>query len=144
MIILDILRNIFLAPLELIFEVIFSLAFKVTQSEGLAILILSLVVSTLVLPLYKRAEKIETEQRAKEKELSYWTNHIKRHFDGDLKYMTLDAYYREKHYSPLYQLRSSLSILLQIPFFAAAYDLLGVRAAERFSESGLFLLMLFR
>ena len=134
MIILDILRNIFLAPLELIFEVIFSLAFKVTQSEGLAILILSLVVSTLVLPLYKRAEKIETEQRAKEKELSYWTNHIKRYFDGDLKYMTLDAYYREKHYSPLYQLRSSLSILLQIPFFAAAYDLLGVRAAERFSE----------
>ena len=133
MVVLEILRIIFLEPLELIFEIIFTLAFKMTGSEGLAIIILSLVVSTLVLPLYKRAEKIESEQRAKEKELSYWMNHIKRHFKGDLKYMTLDAYYREKHYSPIYQLKSSLSILLQIPFFAAAYDLLGVRAAERFT-----------
>ncbi len=136
MIVFEILRNIFLAPLELIFEIIFTLAFKMTGSEGLAIIILSLVVSTLVLPLYKRAEKIEAEQRAKEKELSHWADHIKRNFRGDLKYMTLDAYYREKHYSPLYQLRSSISILLQIPFFAAAYDLLGVRAIERFSGTG--------
>lgn len=135
MILINILINTILSPLELIFEVIFTLAYNLTHSEGLAIIILSLVVSTLVLPLYKRAEKIETEQRAKEKELSYWTNHIKRKFKGDLKYMTLDAYYREKHYSPLYQLRSSISILLQIPFFAAAYDLLGVRAASRFSEA---------
>ena len=65
MIILEILRNIFLAPLELIFEVIFTIAFNITHSEGLAIIILSLVVSTLVLPLYKRAEAIEQEQRAK-------------------------------------------------------------------------------
>ena len=133
MILVNILVNAILSPLELIFEAIFTLAYNLTHSEGLAILILSLVVSTLVLPLYKRAEKIEAEQRAKEKELSRWTNHIKKKFKGDLKYMTLDAYYREKHYSPIYQLRSSISILLQIPFFAAAYDLLGIRAAGRFS-----------
>lgn len=133
MILVNILVNAILSPLELIFEVIFTLAYNLTHSEGLAIIILSLVVSTLVLPLYKRAEKIEAEQRAKEKELSRWTNHIKKKFKGDLKYMTLDAYYREKHYSPIYQLRSSISILLQIPFFAAAYDLLGIRAAGRFS-----------
>ena len=140
MILAEILRYIFLSPLELVFETIFTLAFKITSSEGLAIIILSLVVSTLVLPLYKRAEKIETEQRAKEKELSRWTNHIKKKFKGDLKYMTLDAYYREKHYSPIYQLRSSISILLQIPFFAAAYDLLGVRAAGRFEGTGFMML----
>lgn len=133
MILINILMNAILGPLELIFEVIFTLAYNLTRSEGLAIIILSLVVSTLVLPLYKRAEKIEAEQRAKEKELSRWTNHIKKKFKGDLKYMTLDAYYREKHYSPIYQLRSSISILLQIPFFAAAYDLLGVRATARLS-----------
>ncbi|MCR5615286.1 MAG: membrane protein insertase YidC [Saccharofermentans sp.] len=132
MIILEILRNIFLAPLELIFEVIFTIAFNITHSEGLAIIILSLVVSTLVLPLYKRAEAIEQEQRAKEKELSFWTEHIKHHFKGDEKYMMLDAYYRENHYNPIHRLKSSISILLQIPFFMAAYDLLGVRAANRF------------
>ena len=130
MIILEILRNIFLAPLELIFEVIFSIAFKITQSEGLSIIILSLAVSTLVLPLYRRAEKIEAEQRAKEKELSHWVDHIKRNFKGDERYMLLDAYYRENNYNPIYQLKSSISILLQIPFFMAAFDLLGVRAVD--------------
>ena len=132
MIILEVLRNTFLAPLELIFEVIFTIAFKITGSEGTAIIVLSLVVSTLVLPLYMRAEKIEAAQRAKEKELSKWVEHIKKHLKGDLKYMTLDAFYRERHYNPVFQLRSSISILLQIPFFAAACDLLGIRALERF------------
>lgn len=135
MVVLDILRNLILAPLELIFEVIFSFAFKLTNSEGLSIIILSIVVSTLVLPLYNRAEKIEAEQRAKEKELSQWVEHIKKHFKGDERYMMLDAYYRENHYSPLSQLRSTISILLQIPFFLTAYDLLGVRAADRLSGS---------
>lgn len=135
MVIFEILKNIVLAPLELIFEIIFSLAFKITGSEGLAIIILSLVVSTLVLPLYKRAEKIEAEQMAKEKELSHWIEHIKKNFKGDERYMMLDAYYRENHYSPLSQLRSTISILLQIPFFLTAYDLLGVRAADRLSGS---------
>lgn len=67
----DAFWKIAIAPLELVFEVIFTLAFKLTHSEGIAVLILSLVVSTLVLPLYKRAEKLEDEERAKEKELSY-------------------------------------------------------------------------
>ena len=58
----DAFWKIAIAPLELVFEVIFTLAFKLTHSEGIAILILSLVVSTLVLPLYKRAEKLEDEE----------------------------------------------------------------------------------
>lgn len=133
MVIFEILRYLFLAPLELVFEVIFTIAFKITQNEGVAIIVLSLVVSTLVLPLYMRAERIEAEQRTRDHKLSKWAGHIKKHLKGDLRYMTLDAYYRENKYSPLSQLRSSISILLQIPFFAAAYDLLGVRAIDRFS-----------
>ena len=111
MILLQILWNIIIAPLELIFEIIFGLALRVSNSEVIAIILLSLVVSTLVLPLYMRAEKIETEERNKEKEMSYWVSHIKKHFKGDEKYMMLNAYYRENHYSPIFQLRSSISIL---------------------------------
>ena len=44
--------------------------------------------------------------------------------------MMLDAYYRENHYNPIYQLKSSMSILLQIPFFWRLYDMLGVRASR--------------
>ena len=136
--ILEALRNILFAPLELFFEAVFTVAFDYTQSEGMAIIILSLVVSTLVLPLYRRAEKIEAEQKAKENELSRWVTHIKKSFKGDEKYMMLDAYYRENHYNPILQLKSTFSILLQIPFFIAAYDLLGTRAADRFLGTGFF------
>jgi membrane protein insertase Oxa1/YidC/SpoIIIJ len=67
-------------PLELVFDVIYTTAFNITSSEGLSIIIMSIVVSTLVLPLYKKAEKLEQQQRAKEKELSHWVEHIKKHF----------------------------------------------------------------
>ena len=138
MILLQILWNIIIAPLELIFEIIFGLALRVSHSEVVAIILLSLVVSTLVLPLYMRAEKIETEERNKEKEMSGWVAHIKKHFKGDEKYMMLNAYYRENHYSPVFQLRSSISILLQIPFFMAAYNFLGERAPELFTQKDFF------
>ncbi len=135
----EIFFNVIIAPLELVFEILFMLAYNMTKSEGIAILILSLTVSTLVLPLYMRAEKIEDEQRAKEKELSSWVRHIKDHFKGDERYMILDAYYRENHYNPLFQIKSSVSILLQIPFFLAAYDLLGVNATVRFNNASFLL-----
>ena len=134
--IVDILRNLLLAPLELIFEVVFTIAFNITHSEGVALIVLSVVVSTLVLPIYMRAEKLEQEQRSKEDKLAPVVEHIKRTFKGDEKHMMLAAYYRQNNYNPLSQLKSSISILLQIPFFMAAYDLLGVRASDRFSGTG--------
>ena len=136
MIILDIIRNIILAPLELVFEAVFTIAFNLTLSKGLSLLVLSIVVSTLVLPIYMRAEKVEQEQRDKEKELAPVVEHIKRTFKGDEKHMMLATYYRQNHYNPLSQLKSSISILLQIPFFMAAYDLLGVRGSDSFSGTG--------
>ncbi len=134
--IIDILRNLLLAPLELIFEVVFTIAFKITHSEGVALIVLSVVVSTLVLPIYMRAERLEQEQRLKEEKLSPVVEHIKKTFHGDEKHLMLATYYRQNHYNPLSQLKSSISILLQIPFFMAAYDLLGIRASDRFAGTG--------
>ena len=38
--------------------------------------------------------------------------------------MMISEYYRQNNYHPLYVLRSSLSILIEIPFFIAAYHYL--------------------
>jgi membrane protein insertase Oxa1/YidC/SpoIIIJ len=38
--------------------------------------------------------------------------------------MILSTYYRQNHYHPLYALRNSFGILIQIPFFIAAYTFL--------------------
>ena len=97
----------------------------------LCIIVLSLVVNFLVLPLYKRADALQAEERAKEKSLEKWVNHIKKTFTGDERFLMLQYYYKQNDYKPVYALKSSVSLLLQIPFFIAAYRFLSQLALLR-------------
>ena len=56
---------------------------------------------------------------------------IRKAFRGDERFMMLSAYYREQGYKPVYALRSAFSILIQIPFFLAAYAFLSNLPALR-------------
>jgi membrane protein insertase Oxa1/YidC/SpoIIIJ len=38
--------------------------------------------------------------------------------------MILSAYYRQNHYHPVYAMRNTFSLLIQVPFFIAAYSFL--------------------
>jgi membrane protein insertase Oxa1/YidC/SpoIIIJ len=114
-------------PLELIFEIIFCLTYRLFSNPGLSILTLSLAMNFLVLPLYKRADAIREKEKDKINAMAPWVNHIKKTFKGDERYMILNEYYRQKHYRPIESLRGSLSLILQIPFFIAAYHYLSNR-----------------
>lgn len=120
----EILWNIFIYPIELIVEFVYVWFFRVFENPGLAAIGVSLVISTLVLPLYTKADAIQEEERKKQRQMQKWVNHIKISFTGDERFMMLQAYYKEQNYRPIYALRSSISILLQIPFFIAAYHFL--------------------
>lgn len=127
MIILKILYGLIIEPLYILLEFVFSRAYKMidgSNAEGIAIIILSLTVNLLVLPLYKRADRIQNEEREKVARLKPVVDHIKKSFRGDERFMMLQTYYRQNDYSPILALRSSLSILLEIPFFLAAYSFL--------------------
>ena len=121
---LEILNTLLLEPLELIFEVVYMLAFKRCGDLGISIVILSLFMNVLVLPLYMRADAIQEDQHAIEKKLQKGVDHIKKTFRGDERMMMLQIYYRQNHYKPFYVLRSVVSLFLQIPFFIAAYRFL--------------------
>ena len=121
---LSFLYTLAVKPLELIFEIIYVIAYRVTDSHGLTLICLSLAVNLLALPLYMKADEIQAREREKEKKLAPWTKHIKTHFDGDERFMMLQAFYRENDYSPLNSLNSALPLLLQVPFFIAAYHFL--------------------
>ncbi|UKI54053.1 MAG: YidC/Oxa1 family membrane protein insertase [Treponema sp.] len=58
------------------------------------------------------------------KKLDPGINRIKSVFKGDEQYMILTTFYKENHYHPLMALRSSFGLLIQIPFFMAAYSFL--------------------
>ncbi len=122
--ILTVLYNLLIGPLELLFEVIYSLANKLIGNPGLSIIFLSLVVNFLVLPLYKQADAMQEESRDTEQRLSHWVKHIKKTFSGDERFMILQTYYRQNNYKPTDALKGSMSLLLEIPFFMAAYNFL--------------------
>ena len=120
----DILYRIFIGPLELFFDVIFSMAYRIVQHPGFAIVILSLAMNFLVLPLYRRADAMQEEERDRAARMKPWVDHIKRTFKGDERFMMLRTYYRQNDYKPAYALKGSLSLLLEVPFFMAAYQFL--------------------
>ena len=78
----------------------------------------------MCLPLYAIAEKWQTIERNTQKKLKPGIDRIKATFKGDEQYMILNTFYHQNHYHPLMSLRSSIGLLIQIPFFIAAYSFL--------------------
>ena len=109
------LYKLILGPLELLFDVIYAWAMQLIHNPGLAIIFLSLAINFLVLPLYKRADAVQEEERETAKKLKPGIDHIKKMFKGDERVMILQTYYRQNNYKPFYALKGTLSLLLEIP-----------------------------
>lgn len=120
----DVLSTVLIGPLKLIFEIIYQIAYEIVGHPGVAIIFLSIVMNVLVLPLYRRADAMQEEARDKENRLRPGVTHIKRVFSGDEKMMILQTYYRQNGSKPTDSLKGTLSLLLEIPFFMAAYQFL--------------------
>lgn len=121
---LSILDSIILGPLKLLFEIIFNVAYSVTSDVTISIIALSLVMNILVLPLYRSADAMQEKTRETEKRLKPAIDHIKKTFSGNERMMMLQTFYRQNHYSPFSVFSGSISLLLEIPFFIAAYQFL--------------------
>ena len=121
---LDVLYTILIGPLQWVFENIYVIANRVIGHPGLSIIVLSLIMNFLVLPLYKRSDAMQEEARDVEEKLSKGVNHIKKTFSGDERMMILQTYYRQNNYKPTDALNGSVSLLLEVPFFMAAYQFL--------------------
>lgn len=102
----SILYNIIISPIEFIvkfvFEVMWRLVGQHENNQGLAVIGVSVAISLLTLPLYRRADAVQQKERDTQKKLSHWLSHIKRTFKVDEYSMMLQTYYRENTlYMPL-------------------------------------------
>jgi YidC/Oxa1 family membrane protein insertase len=118
---LNVLYTLIIYPIEIIIEFCYVLAFRLTNSPGLSVIGISLAVSALVLPLYLMADKQQQAEREKQNQMKRMKDNIKAVFKGDKRYMLLSTLYRQHNYHPVYALRSSINIFIQVPFFIAAY-----------------------
>lgn len=121
---LNFLYTVIIYPLIQIIEFAYELFDNVFKNQGIAVIGVSIAVSVLCLPLYIVAEHWQQIQRDTEKKLDPGIQRIKSVFKGDEQYMILSTFYKENHYHPLMALRSSFGLLIQIPFFIAAYAFL--------------------
>ncbi|GHU16860.1 hypothetical protein FACS1894163_06990 [Spirochaetia bacterium] len=121
---INFLYTIIIYPLTLIIEFVFLVSRKVFDEPGISIIVISAAISILCLPLYSVAEKWQENEREIQKRLKPKISKIKAVFSGDEQYMILSTYYRQNHYHPAYAMRSTFGLLIQIPFFIAAYSYL--------------------
>ena len=117
----DILHKLILGPLELLFDAVYTVSYRITGSPGGSIILLSIAVNLLLLPLFRRVDAVQQEERLQAQLLKPGIEKIRRVFRGDERFMIQSAYYRIEHYNPLSALKEAGPLLLQIPFFIAAY-----------------------
>ncbi len=120
----SILYTIILYPLIQIIEIAFKVFDKLFDNTGIAVIGVSFTVTLLCLPLYIVAEHWQQVERDTQTKLKPGIDRIKAVFKGDEQYMILSTFYRQNHYHPMMALRSSFGLLIQIPFFMAAYSCL--------------------
>lgn len=121
---IEIIDTLLFKPLQLVFEVVYAVTNSLVNNPGISIIVLSLIMNFLVLPLYRRADALQEEERQMEMKLQKGVAHIKKTFRGDEQMMILRTYYRQNNYNPIYVLRGATSLFLEIPFFIAAYRFL--------------------
>ena len=131
MVILSSLYKLLIGPLELFFEVLFAVAYRIIGDPALSIIFLSLAMNFLVLPLYRRADAMQEEERDRAARMQPWVSHIKKTFKGDERFMMLQTYYRQCNYKQTDVFKGSVSLLLEIPFFIAAFHFLSNLALLR-------------
>ncbi|GHU64622.1 membrane protein [Spirochaetia bacterium] len=120
----NIVYTIIIYPLTQIIEFVFVFSQKIFKETAISVILISCTISIFCLPLYVVAEKWQELERNIQKKLKPQIDIIKSVFRGDEQYMILSTYYKQNHYHPVYSLRSALGLLIQIPFFIAAYSYL--------------------
>ncbi len=116
--------EIILSPFIFIIKQLFLFGYQLTENYGWAIILLSFAISALLLPIFIIIEKAKKRDDAVKRKMKPLLNEIKRCYKGQERYYYLKTLNRQHNYSPLRALIPILSLLLQIPFFIAAYQFL--------------------
>ncbi|MCL1927443.1 MAG: YidC/Oxa1 family membrane protein insertase [Treponema sp.] len=128
---MNMLYTMIIYPITQIIEFVFVFSQNLFKEPGVSIICVSGVISLLCLPLYLVAEGWQKTERDIQKRLAPKLAKIKAVFKGDERYMVVSAYYRQVHYHPVYAMRSTFGLFIQIPFFIAAYSYLSHLEALR-------------
>ena len=96
----------------------------VVPSWGLSIIVLSLAVGILMMPLTRIAERYQQEVNDIEARIAPEMQRIKQKYKGQKQSEKILALYKTEKVHPLYSLKGMLGIVLLIPVFIGAFNML--------------------
>jgi len=111
-------------PFIYIIEQIFLLSYQLTGNYGTAVILLSFAISLLLLPVFIFIERAKKKDDAVKLKIKPLIDEIKRVYKGQERYYYIRTINRQHKYSSARALIPILTLLLQIPFFIAAYQYL--------------------
>lgn len=97
---------------------------SLVPSWALAIVLMSLLVQLVMLPLNSMAERIQVEVQKTESRIAPRLDEIKQEYKGAEQAERILALYREEKVHPLYSLKSLAGVMVIIPVFIAAFNML--------------------
>ncbi len=113
-----------LSPFIYIIKQLFLYSYQLTGNYGISIILLSFAISLLLLPIFILIEKAKKKDDVAKLKMKPLIDEIKNCYKGQERYYYLKTLNRQFNYSPVRALIPILSLLLQIPFFIAAYQYL--------------------
>ena len=121
---MNIIYFLIIKPIETVLSFLFGTYVGLTGSYGLSIILLSLSVTIIMFPLFYIAEVWKRKEQAVEKRMKHRLAYIKKYYTGQKRYCMIKATHRLEGYTAASSFRTSFGLLIQIPFFFAAYHLL--------------------
>jgi len=124
MYLIELLDNLFIQPLLIICEYVFTTIHLVIPSTGLSIALFSVVINLALMPVYYQMERSGRLNKQNNDRLRSEVARIKAHYKGRERYYYIRTLYRQFGYKPWSAIFSSTDLLLQILVFATVYSFL--------------------
>ncbi len=116
--------KLILKPFELLLTVVFTFAFNLTGNYGISLILMSFFITIIIAPLYYFAEKWKNEEKLIQNKMALDIYNIKKNYKGQKRFYLIKTAHRIYGYKSWHSLKTSLGLLIQIPFFFAAYSVL--------------------
>jgi YidC/Oxa1 family membrane protein insertase len=110
--------------LDSFLEFLLNNLFAISKNYGVSIILLSLVVNIIMLPLYWIGEILQNKESKRQSAMREDLQSINKIKNKQEKYYYTKEIYKRNNYKSYYSLIGILGLIVQIPFFIAAYSML--------------------
>lgn len=113
-----------LYPFVVLIKTVFTYSYNICGNYGISLILLSFFITAITAPLYYLAEQWKNKERVVQKKMHKDIKSINENYEGQKRFYLTKAARKIYGYKWWYTFRTSFGLIIQIPFFFAAYEVL--------------------